>query len=97
MEKKPLKIRICLGSSCYSRGNAENLEIMKRYLSVHNLPCDIDFRGHLCNEHCTKGPVIEIDGKKFFEVTPVQMEKILSNELGQSFSESLSTGKGHRN
>ena len=55
------QIRICLGSSCFSRGNNTNLGAIKKYLSENNLEAEIDFCGHLCEELCSKGPIIRID------------------------------------
>ena len=33
METEKLNIRLCMGSSCYSRGNDEILKIIERYLT----------------------------------------------------------------
>ncbi|MCW3807073.1 NAD(P)H-dependent oxidoreductase subunit E [Plebeiibacterium marinum] len=74
-------IRICLGSSCYTRGNAENLEIIQKFVEGRNIAASLDFRGHLCNENCNRGPVITIDGESFEEVQPFQVEKILMEKL----------------
>ncbi len=74
-------ILICLGSSCYSRGNAENLEFVKRYLKTNGVNCKINFRGHLCNELCNKGPVINIDDKEYLEVTQSNLPTILSHHF----------------
>ena len=81
MENGENHIMICLGSSCYSRGNADNLKIIKQFIQTHPLKCEIDFRGHLCKEHCSKGPVIEINGKLFEAVLPNMVEKLLLSQL----------------
>ena len=78
------KILICLGSSCYSRGNADNLTAIKEFLAERNIESKIDFRGHLCNEKCNKGPVIEIDDTIFEEVTPSNLPTILSNHFDKA-------------
>jgi len=78
---KTSTILICLGSSCYSRGNAENLEFIKQYLSENGLNSRIDFRGHLCDEMCNKGPVIKIDETEYCEVTPSNLPTILSQHF----------------
>lgn len=74
-------ILICLGSSCYSRGNAENLEFVKRYLKTNSVHSKIDFRGHLCDEMCNKGPVIKVDGQEYQEVTQSNLPSILSHHF----------------
>jgi hypothetical protein len=35
---RPIEIVICLGSSCFARGNAENLRSVKTYLEQSALP-----------------------------------------------------------
>jgi NADH:ubiquinone oxidoreductase subunit E len=78
---KKHKITICLGSSCFSRGNEENLELVKEFLQVHELKDEIEFRGHLCQERCNKGPVIEIDGQIFQNITSASVVPILEKHL----------------
>jgi len=78
------KILICLGSSCYSRGNAENLTTIKAFLATRNIESKIDFRGHLCNEMCKKGPVIEIDDIVFEDVTQSNLPTILTNHFDKA-------------
>ena len=80
MNKKH-SITICLGSSCYTRGNDVNLEIIKNFLQVKGLKDQIDFRGHLCENSCSRGPMIKIDGTIYYEVTSSQIEKILLETL----------------
>lgn len=36
-------ITICLGSSCFSRGNKSVLEIVKTFLKEHNLESEVFF------------------------------------------------------
>jgi len=80
MDKKH-NITICLGSSCFSRGNDINLEIIKHFLIRHGLKKQVDFRGHLCTSACCNGPVLEIDGEVFYFVEPTQVETLLLNAL----------------
>ncbi len=80
MERR--QINICLGSSCFSRGNNANLEALKVYLAEHGLAADVDFSGRLCENLCNKGPVVVIDGRVYEEVTPVRLQKILREEFG---------------
>ena len=44
------QIKICLGSSCYSRGNNVHLEVIKKYIAENHLEAEISFSGHLCEE-----------------------------------------------
>jgi NADH:ubiquinone oxidoreductase subunit E len=83
-EHKQHQIRICLGSSCFSRGNAENLEIVKKFLEENHLKESTDFRGHLCVECCKNGPNITIDNVKYHKVDQSNLEEILSKHFHES-------------
>lgn len=37
------QIKICLGSSCYSRGNNVHLEVIKKYIAENHLEAEISF------------------------------------------------------
>ncbi|NWJ51178.1 MAG: (2Fe-2S) ferredoxin domain-containing protein [Bacteroidetes bacterium] len=77
-----LEIIICLGSSCFSRGNSKNLKIIQDYLKKNHLEHKIDFRGHLCSEHCNRGPVMRINGKWYEQVDESNIMTILEETLG---------------
>lgn len=76
--KKP-KVIICLGSSCYARGNAKNLETVENFLSERHLEdeVDIDLSGGLCTGNCAEGPIVMIDDRVYKQVDPGAMHDIL--------------------
>ena len=76
------RIKICLGSSCFSRGNNTNMEVIKNYLAEHGLEAAVQFAGCLCEDMCSKGPVISIDGRVYEEVNLSRLHKILFEEFG---------------
>ncbi len=69
MTGKP-QIIICIGSSCFSRGNARNVEIAEKYLEEHGLKddVDVDLAGGLCAGCCSEGPNVIVDGKVYNRV-----------------------------
>ena len=75
--KEKIKVVICLGSSCYSRGNAKTLEIVKDYLAMNQLIDQTDFRGKLCSNDCNHGPVLSIGDQKHLNVNESSIVKIL--------------------
>ncbi|HPT12179.1 MAG TPA: (2Fe-2S) ferredoxin domain-containing protein [Bacteroidales bacterium] len=75
------EISICLGSSCFSRGNNATLEIIKNYLRDRNIKSNVSFKGHLCAGKCKMGPVIEINGKLIYNVSEKNIIAILDNHL----------------
>ncbi len=78
---KKNQIVICLGSSCYRRGNQQVLEIVKAWLEEHGLEEDVDFRGQLCSGNCAHGPVIKINGKLFHGIDKNSVIRILEQSF----------------
>lgn len=71
------QIIICMGSSCYSRGNRLNLELIKAWLEERNIEAEVGFKGQLCSNLCNKGPVITINKHVYQDVHPANIINIL--------------------
>jgi NADH:ubiquinone oxidoreductase subunit E len=71
------EIVICLGSSCFSRGNKYTLEIIKKYIKEHNLSAVVNYKGQLCSNNCGKGPVLLIDKQMYENITPENVTSLL--------------------
>ena len=80
--KEKREIVICLGSSCFARGNNKNLEFIQEYLKVNNLKAKITFKGQLCSQQCSKGPVVIIDGEMYTDVNKTKLMEILNTKFG---------------
>ncbi len=74
-------IKICLGSSCFSRGNNANVEVIRQFLREHGFEAEVAFSGRLCEEMCGKGPVVVIDDRVYEEVNLSKLYKILQEEF----------------
>lgn len=77
--KKELKM--CLGSSCFARGNKEILKVVKAFVLKHGLDKTIDFRGSHCFNKCQDGPNLTIDGKFYHGINIDNIEDILKENL----------------
>lgn len=75
------RISICLGSSCFARGNNANLEVIKQYLKDNGLEAEITFSGRLCENTCNRGPVVCIDDQVYENVNRSLLHKILEEEF----------------
>ena len=72
-----IEIKICMGSSCFARGNADNLEFIENYIKENNLDAEIELYGARCENICEKGPNIIINDKVYNEMTPEKIVEVL--------------------
>ena len=53
-------ITVCMGSSCFARGNQRNLDVLERFIAQHKLENAVDLCGSRCEGRCSEGPIIRI-------------------------------------
>ncbi len=75
------QIQICLGSSCFSRGNQDLVDIIKKFIKKHHLENRVAFSGSHCSNMCEKGPNIRIAGRVIHNISKDNIELILNNNL----------------
>ena len=75
------RIQICMGSSCFSRGNGLNAELLQRLVSDGE-PLGVEIAGSLCAGRCKDGPIIVVDGIVHAGVTPTTLQDILAAQFG---------------
>lgn len=73
-----INITVCMGSSCFARGNQQNLTFIEDFISKNNLDADIDLAGARCENKCASGPNIVINGIEYNNVTEEKLEEVLS-------------------
>jgi NADH:ubiquinone oxidoreductase subunit E len=78
-----IRINICLGSSCFSRGNKEVVMFVKEYLKKHHLEDKVIFKGARCMGNCSNGPNMMFDEVFREGITMQKIEGILENELAK--------------
>ncbi len=81
MDEPDTIITVCMGSSCFSRGNNVNAEIIERFLREHNLTARVEIRGCLCIGHCKDGPNISINDELICGVLPGMIQDLLEHKL----------------
>ncbi|HPN37942.1 MAG TPA: (2Fe-2S) ferredoxin domain-containing protein [Melioribacteraceae bacterium] len=72
------KIKICMGSSCFARGNQKNLDILENIISNEDLDVEIELTGSRCENRCSNGPNIEINGKLYNKIDSGSLIDILN-------------------
>jgi len=75
------EMHICLGSSCFSRGNKDVVMFIKDYLKRNHLDDRVIFKGARCMGHCINGPNLQINDSLKEGVTVARIEKILEEEF----------------
>jgi len=85
MNTEQHSIYICMGSSCFSRGNGLNAEILQRMLDSGELEgCEqIELSGRLCEGLCKDGPIVTIDEELHTRVSPSDLEDLLRSRFGK--------------
>ncbi len=77
------EIKICLGSSCFSRGNKMTLQLVQKYLKDHQLERDVILKGNHCFSNCNAGPIMKIGDRIYEQVSSETVLEILEAEFGE--------------
>jgi NADH:ubiquinone oxidoreductase subunit E len=78
---RKVEMEICLGSSCFSRGNRDVVQFIKEFLKKNHLDDKVVFKGARCLGHCSNGPNLVINGRVIEGVSLEVAEKILTEYL----------------
>lgn len=81
MEK--VVVELCLGSSCFARGNSLNLQALEAYLQEESLADRVELVGHLCLGNCAKGPNLRIGGQPYSSLDSNQVIDEVKKQLQQ--------------
>lgn len=71
------EIKLCMGSSCFARGNNELLAFLEDSIEKEKLDVSIQLSGCRCIDSCDEGPNVFIDGKLYHAMTQEKLQKIL--------------------
>ena len=77
------KIMVCMGSSCFLRGNRVNLQIIQKYLKEKKIASEIELCGCLCQGECSEGPNIKIGEKNYQGVDSGSLIEILNHHFSE--------------
>ena len=82
---EPIEIVVCLGSSCFARGNSDNLAVLKEY-AAGEAGVAVHLAGSLCQDRCRQSPNVRIAGRYHDGVTPDGLRTLLSH-IGEPWDE----------
>lgn len=78
-----VEMHICLGSSCFSRGNKDVVMFIRDYIRKNHLDDKVIFKGARCMGHCSNGPNLSLNGITIEDVTLSKIESILEKEFAR--------------
>jgi NADH:ubiquinone oxidoreductase subunit E len=82
MAEKNQTIVICMGSSCFSRGNKKLVHMIQDFLKENHLQDEVTLKGAHCMSHCDKGPVMKVNDEMIFNITEETLLDTLEEKLG---------------
>ncbi len=71
-----------MGSSCFTRGNKDNLKLIQNYLK-NNDSAEILLTGSLCQEQCSKGPVLYLGDTMYSCIEAAQLTDLLDGYINE--------------
>ncbi len=81
MEKTVTEITICMGSSCFSRGNKKTLQLIQQYLNERGIQDKVLFKGSHCLGKCEQGPVLRIGETEHLHLSSAQLTSLLDDHF----------------
>lgn len=74
-------LKICMGSSCFARGNKENLETIKQFLKENRIEAEVILTGNLCEGTCNTGPNLFFNDVLYQNIEPNKINTLLKDIL----------------
>ncbi|MBI5522044.1 MAG: NAD(P)H-dependent oxidoreductase subunit E [Desulfarculus sp.] len=77
------EVHICMGTACHVRGATRVLDAVQDLTGIKPGETDLELKFSLetvnCLGCCALGPVLEIDGKTYGKMTPVETKNVLQS------------------
>ena len=78
---KCLDIALCMGSSCFTRGNDILLKHLEEYIDTNGLDEQICLSGTRCTNNCSTGPNLLLEGTLYSGLDEGAMFDLLKKHL----------------
>ncbi len=76
-----IEIVVCMGSSCFSRGNNALLERVLAFVKDNNLQDRVIMSGSRCEGQCCQGPNVRINGTLYGDMKAEKVIAIIRQQL----------------
>lgn len=70
MSARRIEVKVCMGSSCFARGNKRTAQALRDHIQGEGLAERVRLCGSLCEGRCQNGPNLAIAGARYERVTP---------------------------
>lgn len=81
MSNETVKIELCLGSSCYSKGSDKIVEKLEQKIADGEFNAEIKLKGCLCADKCTDGPIVKINDTLYTNVSTSNIVKLVQDNI----------------
>ena len=81
MSEEQITIKVCMGSSCFARGNAANLDFIENFIKDNKLNAKVEVIGSRCENKCASGPNVIINGECISHASSINLENALNKLL----------------
>lgn len=73
-----MEIQVCIGSGCHLKGAHFVISRLKQLVALQGAETQIKLKASFCQEHCTEGVVLRIDGEVISRVSIENIDAIFS-------------------
>ena len=81
---KVVEISLCMGSSCFARGNNRLLEALEELIEKNHWQEQVSISGARCENRCGAGPNLTVDGELYQGLDAGALTDLLEEKLGAS-------------
>ena len=75
-----LKITVCIGSSCHTKGSRQVVEQLQYLIAQNGLGDKVELGGTFCMGKCQQGVCVTVNDA-FYSVTPETVEEFFAKEI----------------
>jgi NADH:ubiquinone oxidoreductase subunit E len=70
-------VTLCLGSSCFTRGNNDHLPLLQQALGEGGLAGRVHLKGSHCEGRCLNGPILRLGDEILERLNPGRIPEVL--------------------
>ena len=80
-DEEKIKVSVCLGTSCYTKGSYEILEKLIALSNNEEWAKNLEIKGTFCLENCGKAPNVLINDRIVGEATIEKIKEVALSEI----------------